>query len=96
MTKEIKAWNKKYILYGVLISLFTPFSSIAGKCDHPDDLDSIAQRCGAKAESVIPWDRLGADGRYIDSEGRDRIYGPSNDPYDKSEGESFLSRSFPR
>jgi hypothetical protein len=51
-------------------------------CDHPDDRDSAGRRCGGRAASVIPGGRLGGDGRFQDSQGRERLYGPNNDPYD--------------
>jgi hypothetical protein len=52
------------------------------RCDYPDDLDSAGRRCGGRAASVIPGGRLGGDGRYQDSQGRNRLYGTNNDPYD--------------
>ena len=57
--------------------------SFAGNCDYPDQLDSAGRRCGGRAASVRPGGRLGGDGRYIDSQGRQRIYGRNNDPYDR-------------
>ena len=44
--------------------------------------DSAGRRCGGRAASVIPGGRLEGDGRYIDSYGRNRIYGRGNDIYD--------------
>ena len=69
----------KYLF--VLSVLFSPLFSYA-RCDYPDDRDSAGRRCGGRAASVIPGGRLGGDGRYKDSQGRNRIYGRGNDPYD--------------
>ena len=57
--------------------------SYAGKCDYPDQLDSAGRRCGGRAASVRPGGRLGGDGSYTDSQGRERVYGRGNDPYDR-------------
>ncbi len=61
----------------------TPQYAFSGKCDYPNQLDSIGRRCGGRAASVRPGGRLGGDGKFKDSYGRDRIYGRNNDPYDK-------------
>ena len=70
----------KYILF--LLSFFMPLWVYSGPCDYPDQRDSAGRRCGGRAASVIPGGRLGGDGRYTDSLGRDRVYGRDNDPYD--------------
>ena len=56
----------------------------AGNCKHQDDLDSRGNRCGGRASSVRPGGKDGGDGHFKDSQGRDRIYGPDNDKYDKN------------
>jgi hypothetical protein len=61
------------------------------RCDHPDDYDSAGRRCGGRAASVIPGGRLGGDGYYQDSQGRQRVYGKNNDPYDKPSNSSGYS-----
>ena len=66
----------------VLGFFFGSFLCYAGPCDYPDQRDSLGRRCGGRAASVRPGGRLGGDGRYTDSYGRDRIYGRGNDPYD--------------
>lgn len=55
-------------------------------CNYPSDLDSAGNRCGGRAASVIPGGRLGGDGRYQDSQGRNRVYGRGNDQYDSPQG----------
>ena len=72
----------KIYLYTILTLLFAPITSIAGSCDYPDQRDSRGRRCGGRAASVIPGGRLGGDGKYKDSYGRDRVWGKNNDPYD--------------
>ena len=72
----------KIYFYMILILLFTPIASMAGSCDYPDQRDSRGRRCGGRAASVIPGGRLGGDGKYQDSYGRDRVWGRNNDPYD--------------
>ena len=62
--------------------LFSPLYVFAGNCDYPGQKDSAGRRCGGRAASVIPGGRLGGDGHYTDSEGKPRIYGRDNDPYD--------------
>ena len=49
---------------------------------YPWQHDSAGRRCGGRAASVIPGGRLGGDGQYVDSYGRDRVYGRGNDIYD--------------
>ena len=71
----------KYLLLSLTLLLF-PFVSFAGSCDYPDQRDSAGRRCGGRAASVRPGGRLGGDGRYTDSSGRQRVYGPNNDVYD--------------
>jgi len=66
--------------------IFIPIDVFAGNCDYPDQLDSSGRRCGGRAASVRPGGRLGGDGRYEDSYGRQRVYGPNNDIYDKISG----------
>lgn len=68
----------------IISFLFISLLSVAGNCDYPNQLDSAGRRCGGRAASVIPGGRLGGDGRYKDSYGRDRIYGQGNDVYDKN------------
>ena len=71
--------------YLIIVSIvFSPLFAIAGSCDHPDQRDSLGRRCGGRAASVRPGGRLGGDGRYVDSYGRDRVWGKNNDPYDSS------------
>ena len=70
----------KYIT--ALLGLFFSLWCTAGSCNYPSDRDSAGRRCGGRAASVRPGGRLGGDGRYQDSLGRDRIYGRGNDPYD--------------
>ena len=67
-----------------IIMIFSPFGVIAGNCDYSWQRDSAGRRCGGRAASVIPGGRLGGDGKYIDSYGRDRIWGENNDPYDSN------------
>jgi hypothetical protein len=78
----------------VLLLLFMGFilfsTEIFAACDYPSDLDSRGYRCGGRAASVIPGGRLGGDGRYTDSYGKNRVYGKNNDIYDKP---SYGSRS---
>ncbi|MBN2675982.1 MAG: hypothetical protein JXR30_01880 [Alphaproteobacteria bacterium] len=66
------------------------------RCDYPDDLDSAGRRCGGRAASVRPGGRLGGNGQYQDSYGRDRIYGKDNDPYDRSynSGNNYNSNQY--
>ena len=61
----------------ILLSMET-FSA----CNYPSDLDSRGYKCGGRAASVIPGGRLGGNGYYQDSYGRDRKYGRNNDVYD--------------
>lgn len=78
--------NTSYATRFALVVLgFSVFLSSAAfaRCDYPDDLDSAGRRCGGRAASVIPGGRLGGDGNYQDSQGRNRLYGTNNDPYDK-------------
>ena len=74
---------------------FTPESSFSGNCDYPDQLDSAGRRCGGRAASVRPGGRLGGDGKYTDSFGRQRVYGPYNDPYDKKNNDNPLHNENP-
>lgn len=67
----------------VIFMIFSPFAVVAGNCDYSWQRDSAGRRCGGRAASVIPGGRLGGDGRYTDSYGRDRVWGRNNDPYDK-------------
>ena len=73
---------KKYLL--AICMIFLPSVSVAGNCDYSWQRDSAGRRCGGRAAAVIPGGRLGGDGRYKDSYGRDRIWGKNNDPYDSS------------
>ena len=60
-----------------------PGYSLSGNCDYSWQRDSAGRRCGGRAASVRPGGNLGGNGKYIDSQGRHRIYGRDNDPYDK-------------
>ena len=60
-----------------------------GSCDYAWQTDSAGRRCGGRAASVIPGGRLGGDGRYTDSQGRPRLWGRNNDPYDQPRGFGF-------
>ena len=71
------------IILSFLIT-FIPFVSFAGNCDYSWQRDSAGRRCGGRAAAVIPGGRLGGDGKYKDSYGRSRLYGPSNDRYDNN------------
>ena len=82
---------KKYLL--IMCMAFYPFVSFAGNCDYSWQRDSAGRRCGGRAASVIPGGRLGGDGRYTDSYGRDRIWGKNNDPYDRNSYNSGFSDS---
>lgn len=66
-----------------IILIGSSIESAHARCDHPNDLDSAGRRCGGRAASVIPGGRLGGDGKYMDSQGRQRLYGTNNDQYDK-------------
>ena len=68
----------------IVFLVFFPGSTSSGKCDYPWQYDSAGRRCGGRAASVRPGGRLGGDGSYIDSQGRQRIYGRDNDPYDQN------------
>jgi hypothetical protein len=63
-------------------ALFMFVSDAYAACNYPSDLDSAGRRCGGRAASVIPGGNLGGDGRYEDSQGRQRVYGRGNDQYD--------------
>ena len=82
-----------------LIAVFTitMFAAEAyAACNYPSDRDSMGRRCGGRAASVIPGGKLGGDGRYNDSYGRQRQYGKGNDPYDRPQrglGNSNLGNS---
>ena len=70
------------LLFLAISFLLVPQLSLAA-CDYPWQTDSLGRKCGGRAASVIPGGRLGGDGKYEDSFGRPRVYGPNNDPYDK-------------
>ena len=72
------AMKKVFGLFGLIFS----FYAYSGPCDYPDQRDSAGRRCGGRAASVRPGGRLGGDGNYQDSYGRQRVYGRDNDPYD--------------
>lgn len=65
---------------------------VQGACDYPWQTDSAGRRCGGRAASVIPGGRLGGDGRYTDGQGRQRLYGRNNDPYDRPSDPGFQTR----
>ena len=75
------------MFYVVLVSLAMGLSiavpASAGNCDYSWQYDSAGRRCGGRAASVRPGGRLGGDGRYTDSLGRNRVYGRGNDIYDR-------------
>ena len=72
------------ILRFIIIFLFSiPIYSFSGNCDYDWQYDSAGRSCGGRAANVREGGRLGGDGRYTDSFGRLRLYGKSNDPYDK-------------
>lgn len=73
-----------YILLLLCFILLIPLNGFAGNCDYPDQRDSIGRRCGGRAASVRPGGRLGGNGLYTDSQGRQRIYGTNNDIFDKN------------
>lgn len=72
-----------FALVTVLVSLLLLPSTSFARCDHPDDYDSAGRRCGGRAASVREGGRLGGDGYYKDSYGRQRKYGRNNDEYDR-------------
>lgn len=72
------------LLVAVMLAATTFSTSSHARCDYPDDRDSAGNRCGGRAASVRPGGRLGGDGNYTDSQGRNRIYGRDNDPYDSN------------
>ena len=71
---------KKYLF--IICITFFPLLVITGNCDYSWQRDSAGRKCGGRAAEVIPGGRLGGDGRYTDSYGRNRIYGRGNDIYD--------------
>lgn len=73
--------KKILLLFGFALLIST--TSVFARCDYPNDLDSAGRRCGGRAASVRPGGRLGGNGQYQDSYGRDRIYGTNNDIYDR-------------
>ena len=75
---------QKSLFIGLAAIISAIYSNAAfARCDYPDDLDSAGRRCGGRAASVIPGGRLGGNGEYTDSQGRDRQYGKDNDSYDQ-------------
>lgn len=72
---------KKFI-YLVVLTVALP-SLAHARCNNPDDYDSAGNRCGGRAASVREGGRLGGDGYYQDSQGRNRKYGRNNDAYDR-------------
>ena len=76
--------HMKYIFLTLITVIFLSLgvNEAHARCDNPSDYDSAGRRCGGRAASVIPGGRLGGDGRYQDSQGRQRLYGTNNDPYD--------------
>lgn len=83
----------KPIFFSLAILASLTYSNAAqARCDYPDDRDSAGRRCGGRAASVIPGGRLGGTGDYTDSQGRNRVYGRDNDPYDRNYGNSYGSQ----
>ena len=78
----MKFLNLSFAISVLTILWMTPQYALSGKCDYPDQTDSAGRRCGGRAASVRPGGRLGGDGHYKDSYGRDRVYGRDNDIYD--------------
>ena len=85
LSSTIPLRERRHIMKTILIAfsfLLWPLYGYSGPCNYPDDRDSAGRRCGGRAASVRPGGRLGGDGKYTDSQGRARIYGPGNDKYD--------------
>ena len=78
-----------------IMFLFAPSFSFAGNCDYSWQIDSAGRKCGGRAANVRPGGKLGGDGKYKDSYGRDRIYGRGNDPYDKDYVPAFGNQDKP-
>jgi len=82
VTKHQLTAKMRALLIVLFLASLTP-ATAAARCDHPDDYDSAGRRCGGRAASVREGGRLGGDGYYKDSYGRQRKYGRNNDEYDR-------------
>ena len=82
---------KNSLLFFLVPFTFFPLTLVAGNCDYSWQTDSAGRRCGGRAASVRPGGKLGGDGKYIDSYGRQRLYGPNNDIYDRNKGKGNIN-----
>ena len=73
MASSIRLLVALTLIMPTISLLLLPSTSFA-RCDHPDDYDSAGRRCGGRAASVREGGRLGGDGYYKDSYGRQRSH----------------------